>query len=60
MEKSNIPDNKSCLVKQVVKVPLMTIEVNAESGTNVYKQKLTQVSIWSNDELDKSDAGESL
>jgi hypothetical protein len=57
MENSNVPNNKSCLVKQVVKVLVITIEVNAEAGRDVYKQKLTQVSIWDDDEVDQLDAG---
>lgn len=60
MENSFISDRESCFVKQVVHVPVVPIGVNIELSTNVYKQKLTQVSIWSDDELDKLDAGETL
>jgi hypothetical protein len=60
MENSLISDSENCLVKQVLHIPVVSIEVNVEVSTNVYKQKLTQVSIWSDDELNKLDAGESL
>jgi hypothetical protein len=47
----NIPEKKSTLVKQILKGLGVTIQEDAKSNNSAYKQKLTKVSTWSDDDL---------
>jgi hypothetical protein len=47
----NIPEKKSALVRQVLKDMGVTIQQAGKKDISGYKQKLTQVSVWSDDDL---------
>jgi len=47
----NIPESKSNLVKQILKGLGVTIQQENESNPSVYKQKLTKVTTWSDEDL---------
>jgi hypothetical protein len=47
----NIPENKSTLVKQILKGLGVIIEEENHTKTSEYKDRLTQVSNWTDDDL---------
>lgn len=47
----NIPNNKSDLVKQILKELGVTIENATKPDSTSYKEKLTKVSNWSEDDV---------
>ncbi|MES2277740.1 MAG: hypothetical protein V4592_17065 [Bacteroidota bacterium] len=47
----NIPTNKSTLVKQILKGLGVTIQAESHIQPSDYKQKLTSVSTWTEDDL---------
>jgi len=47
----NIPEKKSALVRQMLKDMGVTIQQAGKKDISGYKQKLTQVSVWSDDDL---------
>jgi len=47
----NIPEKKSTLVKQILKVLGVTIQLEGKSVPSTYKQSLTKVSVWSDEDL---------
>ncbi len=47
----NIPEKKSTLVKQLLKLLGVTIQPAGKSIPSTYKQNLTKVSIWSDEDL---------
>jgi len=47
----NVPDKKSTLVKQILESLGVTIQPTGKKGISSYKQKLTKVSTWTNEDL---------
>ena len=47
----NIPDKKSILVKQILEGLGVTIQQTGKSALSNYKQKLANVSTWTDDDL---------
>ncbi len=47
----NIPEDKSTLVKQILKGLGVTIQQGSDSNRMGYKQKLANVSIWDDEDL---------
>jgi len=47
----DIPDNKSTLVKQILKELGVTLQQKAKSQPSTYRKKLSQVSTWSEEDL---------
>ena len=47
----NIPERKSTLVKQILKGLGVTIQQENQSIPSAYKQKLTKVTTWSDEDL---------
>ena len=47
----NIPEKKSTLVKQILKGLGVTIQATSKTSTPAYKQKLANVSVWTDDDL---------
>lgn len=47
----NIPEKKSTLVKQILKGLGVTIQQENSTNTAIYKEKLTKVSTWQEDDL---------
>lgn len=47
----NIPEKKSTLVKQILKALEVTIEQKEPKNISIYKQKITNVSIWTDDDV---------
>ncbi len=47
----NIPERKSTLIKQILKGLGVTIQQESQSTPSAYKQKLTKVTIWSDEDL---------
>jgi len=47
----NIPDKKSILVKQILEDLGVTIQQTSKTALSNYKQKLTTVSTWTDDDL---------
>lgn len=47
----NIPEKKSTLVKQILKVLGVTIQLEGKSISSTYKQNLTKVTIWPDEDL---------
>ncbi|WP_114937023.1 hypothetical protein [Mucilaginibacter endophyticus] len=48
----DIPDGKSILVKQILKELGVTIQQELKTESSVYKNKLSQVSTWSEEGLE--------
>ena len=46
-----IPEKKSALVKQILKGLGVTIQPTAKTTLSGYKQKLANVSVWTDDDL---------
>lgn len=46
----NIPESKSTLVKQILKGLGVTIQQESQSHPSAYKQKLTEVTTWSDED----------
>jgi len=53
----NIPEKKITLVKQILKELGVTIEQETHTLKSSYKEKLTEVSKWSEDDLKIFDFG---
>jgi hypothetical protein len=47
----NIPEKKSTLVKQILKGLGVIIQQETHPNTSAYKQKITKISTWSDDDL---------
>jgi hypothetical protein len=47
----NIPDKKTALVKQILKSLGVTIQPSGKKGLSDYKQKLANVSTWTDNDL---------
>jgi hypothetical protein len=47
----NIPDDKSTLVKQILKGLGVIIQQESKDSTLDYKDKLTKVSVWSDEDV---------
>ncbi len=47
----NVPEKKSTLVKQILKVLGVTIQQESKFTPSAYKQKLTRVATWSDEDL---------
>ncbi|AYL96554.1 hypothetical protein [Mucilaginibacter celer] len=47
----NIPDNKSVVVKQILKELGVTIQQESHSSVSNYRERLSQVSEWSEEDL---------
>lgn len=47
----NIPEKKSTLVKQILKGLGVTIHPTSKTGVSGYKQKLANVSVWTDDDI---------
>ncbi|MFC0513833.1 hypothetical protein ACFFGT_06470 [Mucilaginibacter angelicae] len=47
----NIPDNKSTVVKQILKELGVTIQQASQSSVSDYKKKILQASYWSEEDL---------
>jgi len=47
----NIPEKKSTLVKQILKGLGVTIQQTDKTSISGYKQKLANVSVWTDDDL---------
>ena len=47
----NIPEKKSALVKQILRGLGVTIQATTKTSNLTYKQKLAQVSTWSEDDI---------
>ena len=47
----NIPERKSTLVKQILKGLGVTIQHESKSTPSAYKQKLTKVTTWADEDL---------
>jgi len=54
----NVPDKKSVLVKQILKGLGVTIQQNNKPALSNYKQKLANVSIWTEDDLKVFEEGQ--
>ncbi|MFI5137573.1 MAG: hypothetical protein ACHQIM_07080 [Sphingobacteriales bacterium] len=46
-----IPEKKSALVKQILKGLGVTIQPSGKTSLSAYKQKLANVSVWTDDDL---------
>lgn len=46
-----IPEKKSALVKQILKGLGVTIQPTEKTSLSAYKQKLANVSVWTDDDL---------
>lgn len=53
----NIPDKKSTLVKQILKGMGVTIQQTGKTIPSNYKQKLAQVSVWTDEDLKAFEEG---
>jgi hypothetical protein len=47
----NIPDKKSTLVKQILKGLGVTIQQSNKTASSNYKERLANVSVWTDDDL---------
>ena len=47
----NIPEKKSTLVKQILKGLGVTIQQTGKTNVSAYKEKLANVSTWTDDDL---------
>lgn len=55
----NIPQNKTELVKQLLKGLGINFELESTSSLSNYKEKLLKVSIWSDSDLEGFEKGKS-
>lgn len=53
----NIPEEKSKLVKQILKGLGVVIQKESKINTSDYKNKLTKVSVWSDEDFSDMEEG---